>query len=53
VNTLSSDNKPEREVEQKRAGLSFFIVNLGVPQACLRRALGTPAKFTSALAELS
>jgi len=31
VNTLSSDNKTEREVERKRAGLSFLIVNLGVP----------------------
>jgi len=42
VNTLSSENKIEREVERKRAGLSFLIVNLG-----------TPAKFTSALAEFS
>ena len=42
VNTLSSDNKTEREVERKRAGLSFLIVDLG-----------TPANFTSALAELS
>jgi len=42
VNTLLSDNKTECEVEQKRAGLSFLIVNLG-----------TPAKFTNALAELS
>ena len=33
VNTLSSDNKTEREVERKRAGLSFLIVNLGVPWA--------------------
>ena len=33
VDTLSSDNKTEREVEQKRAGLSFLIVNLGVPCA--------------------
>jgi len=33
VNTLSSDNKTEREVEQKQAGLSFLIVNLGVPWA--------------------
>jgi len=31
VNTISSDNKTEREVERKRAGLSFLIVNLGVP----------------------
>jgi len=31
VNTLSSDNKNEREVEEKRAGLDFAIVNLGVP----------------------
>ena len=33
VNTLSSDNKTELEVERKRAGLSFVIVNLGVPWA--------------------
>ena len=33
VNTLSSDNKTEREVERKRAGLSFLIVNMGVPWA--------------------
>jgi len=33
VNTLSSDNKTERELERKRAGLSFLIVNLGVPWA--------------------
>ena len=33
MNTLSSDNKTEREVERKRAGLSFLIVNLGVPWA--------------------
>jgi len=33
VNTLSSDNKTEREVERKRAELSFVIVNLGVPWA--------------------
>ena len=33
VNTLSSDNKTEHEVERKRAGLSFLIVNLGVPWA--------------------
>jgi len=50
VNTLSSDNKAEREVERKRAGLSFLIVNLGVPWAlrsnspvllhsCLKRVL--------------
>jgi len=32
VNTLSSDNKTEREVERKWAGLSFLIVNLGVPR---------------------
>jgi len=46
VNTLSSDNKTEREVERKRAGLSFLIANLGVPWA-LR------PMFTSALAELA
>jgi len=46
VNTLSSDDKTEREVERKRAGLSFLFVNLGVPWA-LR------PKFASALAELS
>jgi len=28
-----SDNKTEREVELKQAGLSFLIVNLGVPWA--------------------
>jgi len=33
VNTLSSDNKTEREVDRKRAGLSFVIINLGVPWA--------------------
>jgi len=33
VNTISSDNKTERKVEQKRVGLSFLIVNLGVPCA--------------------
>ena len=33
MNTLLSDNKTEREVERKRAGLSFLIVNLGVPWA--------------------
>jgi len=33
VNTLLSDNKTEREVERKRVGLSFLIVNLGVPWA--------------------
>jgi len=33
MNTLSSDNKTEREVERKRAGLSFLIDNLGVPWA--------------------
>ena len=33
VNTFWSDNKTEREVERKRAGLSFLIVNLGVPWA--------------------
>jgi len=33
VNTFSSDNKTECEVERKRAGLSFLIVNLGVPWA--------------------
>jgi len=33
VNTLSSDNKTEREVERKQAGLSFLIANLGVPWA--------------------
>ena len=33
MNTLSTDNKTEREVERKRAGLSFLIVNLGVPWA--------------------
>jgi len=42
VNTLLSDNKTEREIERKRAGLSFLVVNLG-----------TPTKLTSALAELS
>jgi len=42
MNTISSDNKTEREVEQKWAGLSFLIVSLD-----------TPIKFTSALAELS
>jgi len=31
VNTLSSDNKTEHEVERKRAGLSFLVVNFGVP----------------------
>ena len=31
MNTLSSDNKTERDVERKRAGLSFLIVNLGMP----------------------
>jgi len=33
VNTLLSDNKTEREVDRKRAGRSFLIVNLGVPWA--------------------
>jgi len=45
VNIFSSDNKTEREVERKRAGLSFLIVNLSVPWI-LR------PKFASALAEL-
>jgi len=46
VNTFSSDNKTEIEVERKRACLSFLIVNLGVPWA-LR--LNSPVLF----AELS
>jgi len=37
VNTLSSDNKTKREVERKRAGLSFLTYQLG-------RALNTPTK---------
>jgi len=30
---ISQFNKTEREVERKSAGLSFLIVNLGVPWA--------------------
>jgi len=33
VNTLTSDSKTERELERKRVGLSFLIVNLRVPWA--------------------
>jgi len=44
VNTLSSDNKTEREFEQKRAGLSFLIVNLGVPWT---RRLNSPVLLRS------
>jgi len=46
VNTNLSDSKTEREVERYQAGLSFLIVNLGVPWTF-------PTKLTSALAELS
>jgi len=31
VNTNLSDSKTERKVERYQAGLSFLIVNLGVP----------------------
>ena len=50
MNTFSSDNKTEREVERKRAGLSFLTANLGVawtlrpnspvlPRSCPKRVL--------------